>query len=333
MATFKNRTRFPVDKSIDFLRDNGKALIVLGVALFIFAGVTIQYFAEQGKPCSACHATRQQTNTWKTSAHRYVSCLACHQEPGYLSLVRLQLQTTRNFTAWLFGTYREPIVTSVKNESCLSCHDREIKDTIVSKGIRVSHKEFSSYLCTSCHANAAHDMPNRIRNYPDMDSCAGCHNYSQGDVTCEKCHPKNARAEDLNSRGPWKVTHGPNWRDTHGMGDPKTCATCHDERFCMMCHKSEVPHTEPWSYLHGKAAKYNVEGCYQCHKKNLCSDCHRMEMPHPPSFISQHQATVKKRGYDVCWRCHEEEGCQACHLRGAHPNTPNKKFAPHGGTR
>lgn len=314
-----------------FLKDIGsqiKALIILGISLFLFLGVSIEYLAERGVPCTTCHATRQQTNTWQTSPHRSVPCLSCHKDPGYFSFVNLQLRVAKNSTAWLFRAYQDPITARVKNENCLTCHEREIKDTILGKGIRVSHKEFSTYLCTDCHASVAHEMKNRVRNYPDMDSCANCHNYAEGDVACEKCHPKNSDPEKLSSRGPWKISHGPDWQATHGMGDPKTCQTCHDAYFCMSCHRSEVPHTKPWSYLHPAAAKSNVDGCYQCHRKSYCTDCHRLQMPHPEGFLKEHEFVVEDKGYDVCWRCHVQDACISCHMKAAHPNTPSKKFAP-----
>src|SRR3990172_5091635 len=96
----------------------------------------------------------------------------------------------------------------------------------------------------------------------------------------------------------------------------------------MQCKKSEVPHAEPWSWLHAKAAKRNVNGCYQCHRKDLCKDCHRIDMPHPPGFIKKHEFVAQDRGYELCWRCHVEENCTACHIKAAHPNTPKSKFAP-----
>ncbi|HEY3375260.1 MAG TPA: hypothetical protein VGK02_09380 [Candidatus Aquicultor sp.] len=323
MVRAKTKSHFFSD-----IRGQVTAIIVLAISFFLFAGISIQFFAERGTPCTACHATRQETATWKTSPHRNISCLSCHQDPGYLALVQLELKTTQNFTSWLFNAYQDPIVAQVKDQNCLKCHDREIQDTIISKGIRMSHKEVAIYKCTSCHASVAHEMSNRVRNYPDMDSCASCHNFNQGDVACEKCHPQKTQAEELYNKGPWKVTHGPDWQTAHGMGDPKTCQTCHDTKFCMSCHKSEVPHTEPWSYLHGQAAKVNVDGCYQCHRKSLCTDCHRLDMPHPANFLQKHEFVVKDHGYELCWRCHNQQDCVTCHFSAAHPNTPGSRFAP-----
>jgi len=321
MIRVETKGRFPGNA-----RSQIKALIILAVSLFLFMGIAIQFFAERGFPCAACHATSKQHEAWQTSPHKSISCLACHKEPGYFSFVKLELRATKNFTSWLFRAYQDPVVGQVRNENCLACHDREVKGTIISKGIRVSHKEFSIYHCIDCHGNIAHEMAGRTRNYPDMDRCASCHNYAEGDVTCEKCHPKRVETEKLSNKGPWKITHGPDWRATHGMGDPKTCATCHDDNFCMSCHQSEVPHPQPWSYLHPKSAKQNVEGCYQCHKKELCMDCHRIEMPHPDGFLKKHMNAVAERGYDLCWRCHLPDNCIPCHYQGAHPNTPEKKF-------
>ncbi|HCG98435.1 MAG TPA: hypothetical protein DE036_01085 [Actinobacteria bacterium] len=307
-------------------RSQIKALLILAISLFLFWGVSIQFFAERGVPCAACHATKKQYASWKTSPHKNISCLACHKDTGYLSFARLELGSGKNFVAWLFRAYQDPVASQVGNEGCLVCHDREVKHTIVSKGIRVSHKEFENYHCTDCHANVAHEIEGRTRNQPDMDSCSDCHNYYEGDVECEKCHPSNAETEKLSTRGPWKITHGPAWKSTHGMGDPKTCATCHDALFCMSCHNSEVPHPQPWSHLHPRSAKQNVQGCYQCHRKELCMDCHRIEMPHPDGFLRNHEFEVEERGYDLCWRCHSGNNCMPCHLSAAHTNTPDRKF-------
>lgn len=304
------------------------ALLLLGFSLLLFFGTSIHFLADKGVACSTCHVTRQQFKTWQSSAHREVSCLACHKDSGYLTLLTQQVRSIKNFTSWFFSSYTEPVTAQIKNENCLACHDHQVKGTILSKGIRVSHKEFSAYNCTNCHGSVAHEIKGRARKYPDMDSCAGCHNLAEGDVECEKCHPVKVEVEKLSHKGPWSITHGPNWKKQHGMGNPKTCPTCHDENFCVICHNTEVPHTQPWSYLHPAAAKQGTEPCYRCHRKNYCMDCHRIQMPHPDNFVKQHEFVVEEKGYDVCWRCHEQPACISCHIRAAHTNVPWRKFVP-----
>jgi hypothetical protein len=128
------------------------------------------------------------------------------------------------------------------------------------------------------------------------------------------------------SRSAWDLTHGPNWEKAHGMGDQKTCLSCHKSEMCIKCHDTEVPHPQPWAYLHAESAKQNIEACSRCHKNDYCSNCHRLQMPHPAGFLKEHQKIVEDLGKDVCWRCHNEDNCTPCHAQATHPFTKKGKF-------
>jgi hypothetical protein len=158
-----------------------------------------------------------------------------------------------------------------------------------------------------------------------METCIGCHDCTN-DSSCATCHASEVPKKTASSRSAWDLTHGSNWEKTHGMGDQKTCLACHKTEMCIRCHGTEIPHPQPWSYLHAEAAKQNIESCSRCHKNDYCLNCHRMQMPHPEGFLKGHSNIVKDVGKDVCWRCHNEDNCTPCHIQATHPFTKKGNF-------
>jgi hypothetical protein len=151
-----------------------------------------------------------------------------------------------------------------------------------------------------------------------MGRCVECHTDMDVSIECETCHTEGYERDDLLS-GPFRVTHGANWKSTHGMGDLAQCVLCHQETDCAKCHGPGIPHTAGFGTTHGQTSLSDDAACESCHKSEFCSDCHQLEMPHPASFLPEHSGLVASTNDPACIRCHTEEDCVRCHQRHIHP--------------
>ena len=280
--------------------------------------------------CGICHAPAH--TALEQSKHSDVGCTSCHAGNEPFGIVSQRLALARMIPAKLSGFYRKPVTALVPAKHCLGCHKPIESKVIESKGLRVSHKEIISagYACGDCHSTVAHGKNAVRQNFAEVGKCLTCHNDTTASSECASCHVNDAK-RDPSSRvlGAWQISHGENWRQTHGMDNLQTCQACHSKLYCSTCHKTELPHANSWIVSHGKEVKSSNEaaaGCTQCHSESLCKNCHSLEMPHPQSFLARHSSLVKKDGDKNCYQCHLKESCTRCHKYHAHPGIPEDKL-------
>jgi hypothetical protein len=114
--------------------------------------------------------------------------------------------------------------------------------------------------------------------------------------------------------------HGPDWRQTHGLGNLKTCKACHEPDKCVGCHGMPIPHDPAFPGLHGQyVIERGTQECFVCHRQEACRGCHGIEMPHREDYLKTHTADVEKLGEKLCARCHDKSTCDDCHTQHAHP--------------
>lgn len=279
------------------------------------------------RPCTSCHdgAFRTATNG---SPHSGVDCRTCHLAPGVAGRVVFAVQQPLH-TYFPLAREANRDAATVPNSRCKSCHQESLVGVVVRNGVKVNHSSCAAQSsCTDCHSAVAHgDATGWVRSF-DMDSCLGCH-VALGRVECDLCHegrPATARA----SFASWAVTHGPNWKTTHGMGDAITCAVCHKAGDCADCHGLGVPHESSFISVHASYASGSNARCSTCHTDDFCMDCHRTEMPHAPGFTSAHPDSAKASP-DDCKRCHDESDCRNCHVKHVHPGGAIGTAATQGG--
>lgn len=275
--------------------------------------------------CGGCHAA--ETSALARSPHEGDHCDACHGSTNAFGLLDRRLGTLRMVAAQITpGTQR--ITAHSSDDLCLTCHEKDIGETTTRGGIRMSHREVvqAKWSCTSCHQGIAHKAGKSAPVAPNMDQCLECHTLDPKDVeACSQCHVGKRGAESLNRRTTWKVTHGPDWKRAHGLGDLRTCKACHDSSKCAKCHGTEIPHARVFRARHGDLVKADAgakEQCFTCHRRDSCDSCHGLPMPHPARYLQTHSRLVDATGEDLCYRCHDVSSCVACHTRHTHPGLP-----------
>jgi hypothetical protein len=268
--------------------------------------------------CGLCHATASFAKATAASPHADVACSACHTEPGVVARAELGFREVLHLVGPVggsTGTYS----ASVSDARCVSCHEKIYAGVSDSGGIRIAHKTCAKGAsCTDCHAEVAHGTATKWNRSYDMDRCLHCHGQAGSIVKCDTCHTKRT-TEDRISRGPWAVTHGPDWRKTHGMGDQFTCSACHPAGFCDKCHGPGLPHGASFIQAHPTAAVKPGSKCQSCHDKVFCTGCHGLQMPHPEGFKAAHADLARKDGDKLCRSCHSERDCTQCHVMHVHP--------------
>ncbi|MEI8080974.1 MAG: hypothetical protein WCI74_03925 [Actinomycetes bacterium] len=265
-----------------------------------------------------CHGTGAFAADTKAGTHGHIACVGCHVDGGVGSRVQYAVH---ELVSWAPGAASTlgAVSSSVSNARCLSCHKGIMRDVVVAKGLRIDHQQCSKdRTCVSCHSTVAHGASTAWPRVVQMDTCLECHSASAVRSACDKCHVTRTQDERLNS-GPWAVTHGPKWRQTHGMGDLRTCRACHPDDYCSRCHGISLPHPDGFVDGHPAVALENPESCRSCHQPAFCVGCHGLEMPHPVEFTPAHPGIVTAGGKAICTKCHAASDCTNCHQQHVHP--------------
>lgn len=279
--------------------------LVLGVTSVVLPG------------CGRCHQSGAFAAQSRGNPHAKYTCTTCHAQPG---------PPARAVFAYhlLFGMVLHVAptggpVSAIPDSVCLSCHSKILGKTVQAKGISIQHSFCAKgRMCTDCHSDAAHGSAIQWQTVYDMNMCLDCHNAERVRSNCTTCHAAKSTAQ-VQGTGEWQITHGPNWKQTHGMGDLNTCAGCHASDFCVRCHGIPLPHDADFIKLHPTSALSNRASCSVCHQQSFCDRCHGLPMPHPADFTPSHPAYVKKHGQSLCLKCHLESDCTNCHVKHVHP--------------
>ena len=301
----------PPSKAIRILAWSLAGLVVL---LTVLMGVT----AAALPGCRACHDSKTFVTETRTSAHSEVECTQCHVQPGVAARLTYAYNVVFGMALHLAPAGSGQIAT-VTDSTCLSCHEAVMKGIVTADGISVDHAQCSKgRMCVDCHSDTAHGTAVAWPKTVNMNQCLDCHAADRVRDDCTTCHSERSARQRVRT-GEWAVTHGPNWEQTHGMGDWDTCAACHPADYCVRCHGLPLPHDEAYIRSHPAQALEQPKDCAVCHKQAFCDGCHGLEMPHPTLFTPAHSFIVERQGSRVCMRCHVQEDCDTCHVRHVHP--------------
>lgn len=297
-------------------------IVVWAVVVFCICAMIPLAVATTWAPrCESCHIA--EVDAVHKSYHPDVSCGECHLSGGWT-----QRFNTRA-TVWYqmvfrVGTIDSTLATAVSNVTCVACHTGA--DTLgrtSRRGIVINHTECVKALeCITCHANMGHQVKGTNHVGFTMNSCIRCH-ATRGTAKaggCDVCHDSASTEKRERKTTSFSVTHSKDWKKMHGLGDTKTCSSCHNSNDCARCHGLGVPHWNGFFSQHSGFAVAPNAKCETCHEdKKFCNDCHGTEMPHPGAFLAEHSSLVKTDGDKNCYNCHPKSDCQACHNTHIHP--------------
>lgn len=290
-----------------------KLYLIIGV-IFIIILVASLTVSSNAQFCNQCHLLNQAYQTWKESTHKKINCLDCHDEPGFLGFVLGKARGLNNLAAYISKNYQLPLSTTVKNSSCLRCHQPRMTKTLEVRGIRVSHKEINQagFFCTECHTALVHQNKNKQRP-AIMDKCITCHNEQKASSRCSLCHPIDIAYRPDRSLEDFPKVH---------LDEPNSCRGCHSpaqERKCLNCHGLEMPHTAKFVQGgHARLGFINKSVCYRCHEPFSCAGCHTGVSGHTgawrihgPTWIKEHR--TKTASNCQGGPCHKPHICELCH--------------------
>lgn len=290
--------------------------VVAGLLVALVLGFAATVVALPG--CSRCHNAADMTSQTQARAHAGIECIRCHAAAGVPHRITYAYNLILGQTLRVAPANGGPI-TAIPDGTCLSCHAEVLDKTVTADGLSILHSKCTKgRMCTDCHSDTAHGTAVKWVKTENMNQCLECHNADRVRADCDSCHAKKSEQDRIRS-GEWAVTHGSNWRKTHGMGSLETCAACHPRDYCARCHGIRLPHDLNFIRSHPSQALAFRKDCAVCHGQPFCDSCHGMPMPHPDGFTPSHSKIVKQEGETKCARCHVQDDCQTCHVRHVHP--------------
>jgi hypothetical protein len=300
------------------LRWVARAVLWAVAGSIVVGGISVGATAALLPSCASCHLSGDAKTGSLSASHSKVDCESCH--------VGGDLGSRVSFAAYeVLGMALHAVPPSgragaaVADSRCLTCHAGVARGVSDSGGLRVKHSVCAEGSeCSDCHAQVAHGPGVKWPRGSRMSMCLECHGARRASTSCATCHTSRPLAAG-NPPGSWSVTHGPNWKTTHGMGDLATCVGCHAPDSCVRCHHLSLPHDRGFMRTHGTTARAQLADCTVCHQETFCRGCHRLEMPHPRGFVPAHGRTVRSQGDSRCLRCHAQSDCETCHVKHMHP--------------
>jgi hypothetical protein len=262
---------------------------------------------EHDVKCVDCHdRVPKKTVATRDDFPTMDRCIACHEERGAPTTCKtchLTGKTGRLVTEFpqgklqprrlhLFAVHdgeflrdhavpaqrdRDYCDTCHQEDFCLSCHDGLGRDVRYHPGDWISSHPVSAkkdeLRCQSCH---------RVQTF-----CLGCHVRSGVATLVELGNPfqttrRTVRTNNGVPTGPhpmaadgWLTPTSRNFHGFHAQRNIRTCASCHQEQYCVRCHGSAFgvgasvggnPHGPNPQRLKGSAAaKENARMCLKCH--------------------------------------------------------------------
>ncbi|HZX64983.1 MAG TPA: cytochrome c3 family protein [Myxococcales bacterium] len=211
--------------------------------------------------------------------------------------------------------------------------------------------------CSQCHTRL--DEP---RQHGPITAghaaCMKCHNHADNfeNAQCATCHKDLAAYASMPSE---TVTHQGDWLRRHpsvARSAQQTCATCHDQNFCLDCHAktTAVPievklvdrpdrrfiHREDFLGRHSVEVRADPAQCQRCHSVSFCESCHSRSRvsaanstvnPHPsgwaiPGTGTAFHGDAARRDILNCASCHDQGAqsiCVTCHRSGGPGGNPH----------
>lgn len=277
------------------------------VAVIAIAIATVGFIEYSAQPsfCLNCHIMEPYYESWESSSHNDVKCIACHYAPGIKAEAMGKLQAANQVVKYVTGAYGLRPWAEIDDAACLrsGCHtERMLEGEVDFLGVNFDHAGHLGELragkrlrCTSCHSQIVQGDHIAVT----QTTCYLCHFKSEaaasGVAACTGCHPS---PPTISSTSGTVVDHPQYVRDLI------SCTSCHDQVIvgdghadrsrCSSCHAEE-------SRLRAFDDTERLHRVHITERKVECTQCHTPIDHRLPDFAP---VTV-------------ELECSACH-RGAH---------------
>jgi len=318
------RLEVPVSES-PYAAWGQRFLIVAAVALTF---VALSSYTARPSFCANCHGKSTAVIALRSSTHKGVECLQCHQPAGATGALLQKIDYSR--WLWVYATTNkiEPATASVDDGACLRCHGEVRSKTVSRYSIRVRHSDFlqDGARCVDCHNTVAHPGAVKPVREPSMGGCIKCHDGKRAAAECSTCHEKDiGTAIREPKRDRIKAGIFVQW---------DFCYRCHKEKRCTNCHGVTMPHPPDWvaKAKHARPAFTDRDVCWRCHDipsaplqpamLQSCP-CHgTMEYHgaqelwrtnHGPIALGRQPGDGEN---DYCYDCHSVRLCDFCHREG-----------------
>jgi nitrate/TMAO reductase-like tetraheme cytochrome c subunit len=344
------------------------AVLVLAFVGVAAAAVPVFQATETPQFCRNCHEMGPYYDAWAVGAHKNVSCVDCHVDPGAVNHVEHKVVASQELWIHLTGDPKFPKGTAdVPNGRCLACHAGIMDKT----GPRFSHKQHAGAgPCIECHSDAGHRVTTEslakagiLKSGPEASgdativpaarrssattgtpthspvSCTQCHDLAK--VACSKCHQPAHPA-----RGECTTCHQPGTRWTFSHPLSEVCASCHAApakhfgTVCTSCHSPNVPFaktvfkhvSQECVSCHAAPAKHRSGACATCHQKPGASWA--FSHPGASSCATCHSAPAAHNKAAACASCHHKPGVSwaATHPASSACGSCHRAPANHFGT-
>lgn len=256
--------------------------------------------------CSVCHEIPASNTTPPEDPVERAKCSFCHTREDYTVTPWKSLLTEE--LKWQHAPHVQAEI------ACTTCHtnldQRALPATPAKPFCMDCHQQTRPELnaCSVCHSQLSMDAIPQFRSgeriaHDSPDIWLKVHGRESriSPTYCAMCHETQNRCEDCHSVMP-PENHTTSFKHrTHGMlsaWDRNTCSACHEEQFCVKCHKE----TQPVSHRAGWGEHRNTH-CVNCHypeQRSGCAVCHE-NIEHESAMASPHALGLFPSN---CSECH-----------------------------
>lgn len=153
------------------LHRSSKRIVLITVSSLVALGILIfltMHFTSQPNFCSSCHEIRQPVATWTLGAHKNITCLDCHANPGTIGYVSRKFKGLGEVYLHFTNQIPATLVARYNIQTCIVCHTGQKTNYPNAKNIKlqpgeplappVSHSETlqNNVSCLNCHRYVAH---------------------------------------------------------------------------------------------------------------------------------------------------------------------------------
>jgi nitrate/TMAO reductase-like tetraheme cytochrome c subunit len=272
---------------------------LIGVIAIIASGYGVNSYTNSPSFCSSCHEMAPEYTTYKQSAHNQISCVQCHDKPGFSNIIDNKKNLIKAIKSHYSDIPKQILQTNVQivsSENCLKCHSKNRLVTATGD-LKVNHPGHikEGIPCITCHEGVAHakiaarrlntskdrdkwtklnvkKLTNELYTKPNMGTCIDCHDkVNNGEMPWKDTAysmPPTPQEEATTEEN--IVTQNKKTQELILQAIGKQSAGAKISMECTTCHKivkvPELHKSNDWPVNHGKTATKELEKCLNCHQ-------------------------------------------------------------------